>query len=1239
MSAASKSFTRLLAIADTVSGVKARENPQDTIAHYERLVYQLWLPPEVRSLADETFDTVKRGRTAWASLSGAYGFGKTAATITLWDYARTKEFLAIPPLSCTNFDELAHGIAALAGAQLPKAQKKIRALFKEVWTEGLDAVARTDAKHYELSSKQLRHLFEDKLNAGQLTLDNQCYRLVEFLSRLGEMATHWSNGLIVVLDELQQLLGPLDVRAIVKFREFVWGMRTERSHCGVVLALDSLLEARLARWATDVLHRIRDQGPSLQMSYIYTREFPRWLWDKLSSQNGSGTPLVALQALTDDVLVSLGQFVERPDLSNGPRTVVDVFSNAQMHYQESGESYDIPDLVDDISHGRFRYFGEGAPVQNVLAQLFKDEWLVEDEARFNMVQTLAAFPLGCPQETLQKYIPSKRSRERARSELFGPLLVELSSGLALEKLQQVRRSSMDWEQLLARCWETLPALDALGAHAPNMILRVLIPVLFPRGNPANPTWEKLSDDSTSILTGWHLFRGSFHESFPQREIALCVTDEEPRSWRRDVDLCIAFVCNSKLDVAPATVFHEKAETPCITLQLPVLKPLDGILPSDLARCHKYIQPEPFRPATILTAIHDLEAFLGSLLEGEQDTISSDADGQKGRRHARAFVKVAVDFVIRELLQGMVDLGNKRSIKQRGPELLHALFTISCRRRFPDYETFIKAPKWQEILGTYRDGIRNDKLSLAQRQGRENITAPKAELLDILFKQKSTAAGDSYLRLLGPLVEATGTPDVFSIRLSLHPAEVALLTYLKGTKSKRRIPFIAAEEFLRHQGYIELEAKEVVKLLVDRELITAGESQYIEVVQNSDVTRAALINRITEVHRELGLLGAELATDELLEDLSLLKLQKRLDDLDKQLKLRLAHQVDEIESNVGKIRQMIGTVTAISIEGEWLASDISQHLVSIAGVLQRNKEELAKGLRKELQRAEAGLKEATRDSTQWTKLWRRRRAALIASRQKLEERVTLFTERARAFARWAPLNHQLYSVSMLSDKASNSEPGLGQMLNSLTDQWRERFATDAWTAVFNATDFSASLQSVQRHAQTLLYRYFQAFNTELETLRREFKSILPSTAPPKFDALNESEEDLLINEAFQQLYSWAINSFQNTIEDCRNRKLLGAKWRDEFSAHMSWKDLNGQVESALQSFLASPDFKGLMSLGSKVSRMQSGFSKESSRFAIKPGIESYSDPAQPPDFQKLRELFLQGHITIKVEPREVATGLE
>jgi len=42
----------ILSIADTVSGTQARENPHETIDHYQRLQTQLWLASKVRDVAD-----------------------------------------------------------------------------------------------------------------------------------------------------------------------------------------------------------------------------------------------------------------------------------------------------------------------------------------------------------------------------------------------------------------------------------------------------------------------------------------------------------------------------------------------------------------------------------------------------------------------------------------------------------------------------------------------------------------------------------------------------------------------------------------------------------------------------------------------------------------------------------------------------------------------------------------------------------------------------------------------------------------------------------------------------------------------------------------------------------------------------------------------------------------------------------------------------------------------------------
>ncbi|MFQ6041404.1 MAG: hypothetical protein ACE5PV_11160, partial [Candidatus Poribacteria bacterium] len=1200
-----------------------------------------------------------QGSPAWGSLSGPYGFGKTATGITLWNHARCEGFLAIPPLSCTNFDELAYGIAALAEAQAPEIKKQIQKLFGEVWTEGLNQIAKTDAKRYEMAPRKVRQILQDKLSAGQLTLDSRSHRLVEFLAKLGQIATEDVptrgtpyKGLVIILDELQQLLGPLDARAIVRFREFVWGMRTERSHCGVLLALDTLLEARLARWAADVLHRIRENGPSLQLSDVYTREFPCWLWEKLTDSNDSRKPLIEPAALHQDVLLSLGQLVERPDLANGPRTVVDVFLRAAVQYKNTGVSYNIPDLVEDVHQGRFRYFGEGATIQRVLTQILSDEWIRQDETRETLVRTLAVFPLGCPQSTLQRGIPDERQFEKARSELYGPLLVELKDGLALEQLQQVRRTSTNWEQLLSRCWETLPALDVLAVHAKDCVLRILVPRLFPKGNPSNPVWERVSDESSAVLTGWHILRGTFDEAYPQREVALCVTDKEPESWPQDVDVCIALVCDASMqttthdfvlaqettdafglrdaDVKPSASLMNDGQVSGILMRLPVLRPLEEQLPAELERYRKYIQPEPFRPVTILTALHELESFLGNNSDSDSD---SDAELNQMERNSEirrvnAFVDIAVDFVLRELMLGTVDVGIGRPIQLRGPELLRALFTAACRHRFPEYKTLVKTAKWREILSTYRMGVRSDCLSLAQRQGRKEMVMPKAEMLKSLFGQTSAAAGTSFLKILGPLVETSGTTKSFSLRMTMHPAEVALLDYLKGLKSEQPIPLDAAAEFLRHQGYIHAETEEIVELLVDREFITKDKSGGIRVVRNANIERELLMEKISEMISFLRRLEVNDSLDTPSQTASIVELQNCLDILEERLRERVKEQVKELEDGADALREMIGTVRATTIPTDFEASDLSIHLTGVATTLKQTKESILKALRKELKRAEKELDLSSPADVEWAALWRNKRDSFSKAWQKLRKRVSQFEKQVNALALWESQNKQLRSTRELCAKVYDTEPGPAQTLDQLVDDFRERFATDSWGPVFASDEFSEQLLKIQSEVQGLLYSYVQTFNQELEMLKKQFKTLLPSTPPPTFDVSVESDEGYSsIHDSFQRLYSWGLDGFQSVVSDCRDRKQSGEQWRDPNNVRRGWKELDEQVEAAIKAASGALDFEMVQNIGTKVNRMLLGF--DATDVKEEP-IGLYDNPSNPPDFRLIEDLFLKGRIKIRVD---------
>lgn len=1205
---------RFAPIADTMSGSQARTNPDQAIEHYDTLAARLWIAPQVRHAADEIFAVVRTGHTGWGSISGHYGFGKTAATITFWDYARKNDFLAIPPLACTSFDELASGIASLACAEMPKARKRIEKLFKNICADSLERIARNDSQRFGMSPQKMRQFLNEKLNTGQLILDNNSHRLVEFLSKLGELATDWSNGLIVILDELQQLLGPLDARSIIKFREFVWGMRTEQSHTGVVISLDSLLEARLSRWAGDVLHRIRENGISLQLAHMYTRDFPNWLWEKLISHNGQSP--VSREALTQDVLTSLGQFVERPDLANGPRTVIDVFAKATAYYEETGISYDVLDMIEDVYQGHFRYFGEGAPIQSLLAQFLSDQWILESQERKTLLKTLAAFPLGCSEATLERLIPNKQKLKRAKVELYNSLLVNLSDGLALEPLQQVRRPSANWEQLMSRCWETLPAMDALVAHTPDMLRRALVPRLFPKGNPSNPAWERNSNDAGASLTGWTIYTGSFDDSYPQREIALYISSKEPDYFPPDVDLCIAMIC----DADPKALASAKLDGEKIIFRLPMLKPLTETLPAEIARYHKYIQPEPFRAATILAAIYELETFL------DKDA-SGDSENGPAIKRVEAFVEIAANFIIQDILQGMVDVGLEYPIRQRGAGLLRAMFTAACRYRFPKYETLIRTAKWQEFLHIYRRALSNDLLNKNRRQGREDLVMAKAEIFERLFEQPSTAAGDSFIRMLGALIKISGNPKLYSISFMLHPAEIDLLNYLR---SIRRAHFEACAQFLRHQGYIQSEAEEIVSLLESRGLILKDKNNRLRLVQKESLMREFLVKRIRDTIKQIRLLGAD---EELLQvepKASLIELQKRLDEAETLLQEKIERQVGELDEKAQALRKMIGIVMASEIPETWAESDLKLHLVGIANMLLRTKKELLSGLRKELQRVEEELGAANQSTMEWAVSWQRRKGSYSKVWQKLEERVTQFEVRVTALNLWFPYNSQLRSVQNLSEKVKKTDPAPALILSQLIGDFRQRFALSAWEPVFEAEKFAKRLQVIQTEIQSLLYRYAQAFNEELGMLRENFKDILPASTPPAFDVSQKSGDKYTsIQESFQQIYRWAIDGFQSAIANYRYLKQEGKMRHASPNSRKKWSELDRQIDEALRAASKTLDFEATKKLGNKITKILQGFVfTENDTF----GSKVYDDPQSPPDFKRLEELFLKGQIVIQINPK-------
>src|SRR5947209_11473562 len=77
-----------------------------------------------------------------------------------------------------------------------------------------------------------------------------------------------------------------------------------------------------------------------------------------------------------------------------------------------------------------------------------------------------------------------------------------------------------------------------------------------------------------------------------------------------VDLAVALVCGLSPTAEAASSLDTGHPSPRLTLRLPLLRPLGPFVPPELERYRKYLQPEPFRPLTVIAAVHEIEAVAG-----------------------------------------------------------------------------------------------------------------------------------------------------------------------------------------------------------------------------------------------------------------------------------------------------------------------------------------------------------------------------------------------------------------------------------------------------------------------------------------------------------------------------------------------------------------------------------------------------------------------------------------------------
>jgi len=751
-------------IVSTFGAEALHSSPSDVRDAYDWHAASYVEQPPLADLRRSFIDAVREHKTPKACLVAPFGYGKTASAIGIWRACQGARLLAVPPVSCGSFTEVARAINDWLTFVLPNHQDEIMAAHDQFLAGSATALARRDEREFGIPFDQGLASITDKLERGYLDFDDVSVNLIAFLEHMTLLVRRAGfDGLILIIDEMQQLLGNASKGVLVALRQLIWGLRTRQLPLGLLLTMDPDTERTLADRAGDILHRIKDDGLYLDIRHVYDRSFPARLWHQYTEAfelDGE-----ARAAIDGHALEALGQLCERDDLSNGPRTVINVLQIAASRWHDRHTHYTSVDVVDDLIDGTVRFDGDRAVLTALVAELLNFPYFQRSPERARTLKLLAAFPRGCPETVAAVYGLDSAWREIG-DDLRGEIVIERDEGLALVELQRVGRPANYLNVLLRRYWMQITDQQLFAEDAPQAFAQLVLPLLFPQKVHDLSGWSGVYDIDLTPTGGYAgVVEGTSSTSFPLRRIAVAVivvgTEVPVVRGMADVDFHIVFRLD--LDRRHGSTVRV-SETGLIEFTLSIAQTVTGGLRGGLSWIEHYLSPQPISPAVILSLLRFVARE------------NADNGGERDQGRIEDTTARLQAWLLAELLPREMFASDGVDVIQVGQGAFQEFLYLCAVGRWPQYHPLARHQHWVTLMGDYLHAL--GRVSPASRVGVTPVKATKAEVATY-FEQKRHSGFESRARQYGDLLKVdVWRGDEAAIRFIPHPMELKLADDLR-----------------------------------------------------------------------------------------------------------------------------------------------------------------------------------------------------------------------------------------------------------------------------------------------------------------------------------------------------------------------------------------------------------------------------------------------------------------------------
>lgn len=810
------------AVLSTVNADDLLHEPHKVEANYQRHVATFISMGSVSDFATRLIRRVMKAKTPKGMIVAPYGYGKTSTLGFLWHECEEQNLIAVPPFYCSNLLDILKATYGWTKYRLrhrqPSLVPQLESAYGNYTAATIEKMSERYSEEHGLARVTAQGLLQDMLEQGSLILKLTPSNLLFFLDEAAAIAKQAGyRGIVILPDEFQQYVSKgANLRGTIQeFREFIWGLDTRSRPLGVIISIPDTTEAGVIQeHGKDILHRLKKDDLYYRLRDIYSREFPAQLWGRYCEE--FGLACVADHVVDQYTLRAIGQIIERDDLGEGPRTVVDSFKRAILCYHDQERSYTPIDLIDDFLESNIRFQAQADTIKRVTRQVLNST-VVDTPAKAQAIKLMAAFPRGCPIPVQEEYGAHETIKALSK-QAHGELMTHLVEGYTLLGLQRGEAPTQTVDVMITRFWHGYDEDELHLEGAIRAFTNRLLPRFFERRRGAAFTgWGNL--EFTRSVRGGKvaIIKGTFDRRFPHRNLALQVAYKEDhlRPLLQGADLQFDFLFRLGDHDAPGQLALSGERT--VRFDLNMGQRVRGTLPSDIKKLQEFVNPEFVTPLLMLSLVDYFDRWE----EIEEATIS-----ESDRSEIEFLITRLLNHTAHMLFSRTVAESLDRVLRNVGGRMLEELFNRRCAALFPDYHSLYVQAHHQRVIDAYVNAMRG--MTLKERRGRVLLEDTK-ERLARRFGLGSVAtfenrAKNEYADFM--LVEqwaGRGDAGKVRIRLKLHPLEEAILEQIRASSTQRKLngqlvqvlEANAVAEVARPLGYRDEETLLALQLLAAR----------------------------------------------------------------------------------------------------------------------------------------------------------------------------------------------------------------------------------------------------------------------------------------------------------------------------------------------------------------------------------------------------------------------------------------